>query len=271
MLKIGDFALLSKISIHMLRHYDEIDLLKPTYVDSFTSYRYYDERQLPIANRIQSLKGMGLSLPIIKEILNEFNDIESLKNYLELQVSRKKDEFYALQQQITLMENAINELKNSESSKSCDIAIKEISSRNVISCRGKLSWYSQEGELWKTLWEETNGFNIQFTNPNYDIAIIYENGKDDMVDVEVQHSVIGVYPDTEHTRFKTIPSVFVASLMCEGGYSQLQSVNRELSHWILENGYELCGHVMNIYHISPKLESDSNNLLTEVCFPIKKK
>lgn len=67
MLKIGDFSLLSKISIYMLRHYDEIGLLKPIHVDNFTNYRYYDEKQLSIANRIQSLKGMGLSLSVIKK------------------------------------------------------------------------------------------------------------------------------------------------------------------------------------------------------------
>lgn len=66
MLKIGDFSLLSKISIHMLRHYDEIGLLKPIHVDDFTNYRYYDEKQLSVANRIQSLKGMGLSLSTIE-------------------------------------------------------------------------------------------------------------------------------------------------------------------------------------------------------------
>ena len=66
MLKIGDFAMLSKISINMLRHYDEINLLKPANIDDFTGYRYYEEEQLLIANRIQSLKAMGLSLSMIK-------------------------------------------------------------------------------------------------------------------------------------------------------------------------------------------------------------
>ena len=52
MLKIGEFSVLSQISIHMLRHYDEIGLLIPEHVDDFTGYRYYSECQLPIANKI---------------------------------------------------------------------------------------------------------------------------------------------------------------------------------------------------------------------------
>ena len=59
LLKTGEFSVLSQISIHMLRHYNDIGLLIPEHVDDFTGYKYYSERQLPIANRIQALKSMG--------------------------------------------------------------------------------------------------------------------------------------------------------------------------------------------------------------------
>ena len=39
LLKIGDFSKLSRISVRMLRHYDEIGLLRPVFVDQFTDYR----------------------------------------------------------------------------------------------------------------------------------------------------------------------------------------------------------------------------------------
>ena len=65
MLKIGDFSKLSRISIRMLRHYDEIGLLMPKTIDNFTSYRYYAEDQLPVAARTVALKDMGFSLSTI--------------------------------------------------------------------------------------------------------------------------------------------------------------------------------------------------------------
>ena len=40
MLKIGDFSKLSRVSVRMLRHYDDIGLLRPAYIDRFTDYRY---------------------------------------------------------------------------------------------------------------------------------------------------------------------------------------------------------------------------------------
>ena len=35
MLKIGEFSKLSRVSVRMLRHYDEIGLLKPAEIDRF--------------------------------------------------------------------------------------------------------------------------------------------------------------------------------------------------------------------------------------------
>ena len=46
MLKIGEFSRLSRISIRMLRHYDEAGILKPQSVDPVTGYRFYGEQQL---------------------------------------------------------------------------------------------------------------------------------------------------------------------------------------------------------------------------------
>ena len=54
MLKIGDFSKLSRVSIRMLRHYDDIGLLKPAEIDEFTGYRYYQEEQLFTIGRITS-------------------------------------------------------------------------------------------------------------------------------------------------------------------------------------------------------------------------
>ena len=81
MLKIGEFSKLSRVSVRMLRHYDEIGLLKPAEIDRFTDYRYYREDQLPIAGRIAALKDMGFSLADIVRILEVYGDREKLDQF----------------------------------------------------------------------------------------------------------------------------------------------------------------------------------------------
>ncbi len=46
MLKIGEFSKLSRVSIRMLRYYDDIGLIKPYFIDSVNGYRYYQEESL---------------------------------------------------------------------------------------------------------------------------------------------------------------------------------------------------------------------------------
>ena len=107
MLKIGDFSKLSRISIRMLRHYDEVGLLVPENVDKFTGYRYYNESQLLLANRISSLKDMGFSLSLILEILKTYDDNSTLYKFLMLKKAEMEEETDRLSKQLLLPEKFI--------------------------------------------------------------------------------------------------------------------------------------------------------------------
>ena len=82
MLKIGEFSKLSRVSIRMLRHYDDIGLLKPAEIDNFTGYRYYREEQLFTIGRITALKDMGFALADIIKILDSYDDKEKMDAFL---------------------------------------------------------------------------------------------------------------------------------------------------------------------------------------------
>jgi DNA-binding transcriptional MerR regulator len=62
LLSIGQFARLSGLSIHALRHYDELGLLRPAEVDPETGYRRYAPEQLATARTIVRLRGLDLPL-----------------------------------------------------------------------------------------------------------------------------------------------------------------------------------------------------------------
>lgn len=68
MMSIGRFARLAGLSIGALRHYAEIDLLPPAYVDPDTGYRYYRDDQLPVARRIAMLRDLDVPLPVIRDV-----------------------------------------------------------------------------------------------------------------------------------------------------------------------------------------------------------
>jgi DNA-binding transcriptional MerR regulator len=84
MIKIGDFAKLSRVPIKTLRYYDEIGLLTPSEVDRYTRYRYYSESQLPTLYRILALKELGFSLEQIARLLEGNLPPGELRQMLEL-------------------------------------------------------------------------------------------------------------------------------------------------------------------------------------------
>lgn len=269
MLKIGDFSMLSKISISMLRHYDELGLLTPAKTERANGYRYYTEEQLVTANRIQSLKAMGFSLTMIKKILEEYSDTESWKKYLEIQFAQKLDEIENLKQQALMISTALNNLDKESTFFTCDVAIKEIPKRKVVSYCREISSYEKEGELWQALHTRAKKANVYYANPSYDSAIVHEETEKGMF-VEVQTAITQLQKDTDGLSFKEIEPVIVASLTFKGEYPQLYTINTGIAKWVNDNDYDFNGKPFNIYHISPKTEPKPENMITEVCFPIKK-
>lgn len=272
MFKIGDFSKLSKISIRMLRHYDEIGLLIPTHINKVNGYRYYSANQLSTTNRIHALKDMGFSLSSIKEILTEYNDRESLIRYLNIHYSQVREHLEDTQKKLLQIETTIERIGRIDIMKNYDVTIKDFAPKYMMTLRGTIPTYQDEGMLWHQLCSETDGHNVQVDVPNYSKAVFYDIGyKENYVDVEIQLAVSGNYEDTENVKFRTVPSVTAATAIVKGNFNQLTDACEAIGNWISDNNYDVDGPMFNIYHIGPGQDSNSDNWVTEVCFPVRKK
>ena len=270
MLKIGEFSKLSRVSIRMLRHYDEIDLLKPALVDRFTEYRYYSEAQLLQCGRIAALKDLGFSLAEIREMLPLFHDIQAIDNRLAHRQAQLEDERLEIERKLLLLDTARKRLRKEETMQ-YDITIKTFPGRYAASLRMTIPRYEDEGILWQKLCEETDNMHLIPADPCLCAAVFWDGDyKESDVDVEVQKTVKGHYPDTEHVHFRTLPPVTVASCIFRGSYEQTVDVYASCAAWIESNGYAYAGPMFNIYHVSPHETSNPDEYVTEVCWPVKK-
>ena len=68
-LQIREFAELTGVSVRTLHYYDEIGLLKPSYVDEKNGYRFYDETSLERMQEILFYRELDFPLKSIAEIL----------------------------------------------------------------------------------------------------------------------------------------------------------------------------------------------------------
>ena len=76
LLPIGRFARLAGLSVGALRHYDELDLLRPAEVDGFTGYRRYRPSQLEDARTIARLRELEVPLDEIRDVLATDDPVE---------------------------------------------------------------------------------------------------------------------------------------------------------------------------------------------------
>ena len=272
MLKIGEFSKLSRISVRMLRHYDEIGLLTPGETDPFSSYRYYSESQLPTAGRIAALRDMGFGLTDIGNMLQCYGDRAAMERAMFQQL----EELNALQAQtarrIRMLECAIRQFREDERAMQYNVSIKTLPERYVASVRMTLPNYENEAELWSVLVKETEELKLVPDDPCY-CSVVYhdEEYREKDVDVEAQKTVRGRYPDTEHVRFKTLPPVTFASATYRGSYELMDEVNAAVATWVRDNGYAFDGPAFFIYHISPHETSNPEEFVTEICYPIQAK
>ncbi|MCL2548693.1 MAG: MerR family transcriptional regulator [Symbiobacteriaceae bacterium] len=255
----------------MLRHYNEIGLLTPVYVDAFTAYRYYSAEQLAAINRIQTLKEMGFSLATIKEIIETYNDTDSLRSYLKIQRSQMIQEAAVAEKRLLLLENALQRIGD-DSFMSTVVTVKEIPQRYVASLRKVIPTYSDESMLWELMGSETGSLGMHLANPCYSLAVFHDEGyKETEVEVEIQLSVTGTYADTENVRFKEVSPITVASAVVNGSYDQLTPVYEAIATWVTGNDYDFNGAMFCIYHVSPAQDPNPDNWVTEVCFPVIRK
>lgn len=68
-MSIGRFARLSGVSVHALRHYDDVGLLAPAEVDADSGYRRYRAGQIRSVRLIRALRWIDLPIEEIKQVL----------------------------------------------------------------------------------------------------------------------------------------------------------------------------------------------------------
>lgn len=102
LLSIGKMAELNHTTIATLRLYDKEGLLKPTYTDPETGYRYYDIQKNARLDMIQYMKELGMSLSEIRSVF-ESKDLARIESIL----SEKNEQIYREISELKIQQNAV--------------------------------------------------------------------------------------------------------------------------------------------------------------------
>lgn len=107
-------ARLLNLSVGTLRHYEQMGLLEPAYVDPASGYRYYGSRQLSTLNTIGNLRVLDLPLAQIREFVTT-RDMDLIQRQLTKQqelIEHRRRELERMSrkidQRLALLHGALN-------------------------------------------------------------------------------------------------------------------------------------------------------------------
>jgi DNA-binding transcriptional MerR regulator len=135
MISIGDFSRLARVSCRLLRYYDEIGLLEPANVDSFSGYRYYSATQLPRLNRILVLKDLGFSLEEIAKLVDENVSAAALRGMLSMRRSEVERTLAAEAERLRSIEMRIAQVDAEGQLAAEDVIIRQEPARCFLAIR----------------------------------------------------------------------------------------------------------------------------------------
>jgi DNA-binding transcriptional MerR regulator len=259
MFKIGDFSKLGQVSVRMLRHYDQLELLKPDHIDKFTGYRYYTAGQLAQLNRIIFFKDLGFSLQQIKDLLSNNLPSDQLRGMLmmkQVELERELQDSYA---RLARVEARLQQIEQEGKPPPYEVTTKSAEEMVIAAVRQlvpkpqDMDYYCKQ--MYTTLYSGLDDIRI---SPRYPELTFYHNEEYPETDLDVEAAVVvseqylNAAPKHPHLKIRNAPAEKnVAALVYEGPFRNVGSAVLVLLNWIGINEWHISGPVRELHLSGP--------------------
>ena len=272
MFKIGDFSKLVRVSPRMLRHYEKCGLLYPAEIDRFTGYRQYSAAQIPLLTNIVTLRDMGFSIDEIGDILPHFDDCAYMDNILRAKAASVKKSIEFEQKKYDMLIQMSVTMRKENSIMVYEVELRKLPPVKVLSLRGIIPHYRDEGVLWEKLGKFIGENQIKCHSDGYS-TYFDEEYKESDPDVEIAIPVdeLGVNQgEFVYQEYDEIPLAVTVRFSgpFDGGYD---AASEKLAEWMESNGYAFAGNLRGHVITSPDDEPNPDKWLTELQAPVVKK
>ncbi len=273
MLKIGDFSKLAQVSVKTLRYYAELGLLKPAWIDRFTSYRYYTPEQLPRLNRILALKDLGFSLDQIALLLRKELATAELRGMLQLKATELEQLVQEEQARLARIEARLQQIDQEGDLPTYEVVLKPLPSQRILSLRQTIATYADIFGLFQQLCGHLQAHGMAPDAAHPCLALYYDQEyREHNVDVEVAAPLTGALPIKPTMSVRRLPAVeSAACAVYHGRLEHLGRVYSALLPWIERSGYRVAGPNREVYLRGPEPATVQAEVITEVQIPVEPK
>ncbi len=262
MLKIGEFASIAKVSIHLLRYYDKIDLLKPNHIDDQSGYRYYQANQLPRLNRIMALKELGFSLEQVASMLDNPISPDEIRGMLRLKRAQIEELLLEEQARLERIELRLKQIDEEGLFPNYNIEIKQIPPQYAVMVRQVPNIDYEIKQVFDDLYEgleEIDGdislplvLFDRWDAPTIDLGYITSQKLDDIAISVSNYSA-------EQVSLPAMPTM--ASLLYTGPRADLYITYGQMVSWFEAHNYDYQFPARQIYLQPGRDEKDAQNIV----------
>jgi len=108
---IGEFSLISRLSVKTLRFYHEEGILLPDYIDEESGYRYYRKETVGRATVIKLLRDMDFTVGEIREMLQDYSDDTELLDHFEQKLQKTRERLMNLKKSESSLDEIIKSIR----------------------------------------------------------------------------------------------------------------------------------------------------------------
>ncbi len=272
LIPIGEAAKRGNISRRTLRHYENLELIKPDFVDT-NGYRYYSMKTILKISIIKYLKFMEFSLDQIKIHINnpDFSDmIESFDDVLKV-YDQNIEELQCRREIAVDWKNLLEEACLVLSMGLKNISIKYLDSQSLIMLPMHFDYNYQVSVLDLNF---TNFIESENNKISGAVMFYFSSLEDRMRKEEINRPVEALYiqkalKKTREEITFTLPSGMYVSKYHLGSHSYLKDSYEELIRWQKNSGYEFKGPVIERFVSDYWSTADESKYVTELLAPIK--
>src|SRR5262249_3483551 len=239
---------------------DEVDLLRPDYVDRSSSYRYYRESQIERLNRILVLKDLGFSIRHIHRLLAQNPSRMQIADLVRRRQAELEQSIVHERARLARAAARLDLVDRAGVCEALDVAVRQTPPRLVASVRDTLSSHDDADDLFEEL-ESHTGRRVR--RPQR--GAIWHACAPGLIDCEAFVFLPCPVPGSRRVRVHELSEARVASLVYHGDGNFIPPY-RAMRPGLTRSGIEPAGPKREIYLDDGGRDTAS---VTEIQFPIE--
>ena len=269
LLTVGEFARLTHLTVKALRHYHDVGVLEPAWIDPSTGYRYYTADQVQPAQLVRRLREVRMPLAGVRQVVSTADPIT--RNSM---IAAHLD---VLRQELTATAAAVGSLRALLTGDCAgELTFRQAGEQHCLMLDGHVDqagltpWCAMAYPL---LYAVAGRWGLAPCGPCGALYAFewFQAGGRVTAFLPVAEPADGERagrPGDGGVRWGVLPAQRLAVALHAGPCRDLDRTYGALGRQVLERGIGACGPVRELYLVTSADTDDPSRLRTEVCWPV---